>query len=479
MTSAPVKDAGSLMNYIGIRAAGTQGMGAGSADSFGDVMSKAGSRKDLDVSKSTETGKGKELADTKVKDSLQVRKTSEAQESPKTEKVSAKAEGKPETGDAEQAVEEAGRKLAEEIAKQLGVSEEEVLEAMEMLGFHLVSLLNAENLTMLAVTLSGEDSPLALLTNEGLYGTVQELLQSLDQGKAALCKELSVDPEMLQQIIDEAGAKAQMPKEGIEQIPEETIDQMLGQESAKEETNAKITVTVEHGTKAVKLTTDEAGNVQRTEGVAAEAKDSRPEGNSSKGGMSQEAGKEMLQGQGTLTEALVQNRAQNVEAGFEQTAAAYRAQETGEIMNQIMDYMRIQLKPGMEQLEMQLHPESLGSLHIQITSKGGEVTAQFQVQNEAVKAALESQIVELKDTLKEQGVRVEAVEVTVESHAFESNLWQGKERDENASYQGSKKSPRRINLDALEEGFEEEADEEALLAARIMEANGNTVDYTA
>lgn len=195
--------------------------------------------------------------------------------------------------------------------------------------------------------------------------------------------------------------------------------------------------------------------------------------------MSQEERKETLPGQNTLTETILQGRVQEAEAVFDKTQAAYSTQDTQEIMKQIMDYMKIQLKPGMDQLEMQLHPESLGNLHIQITSKGGEVTAQFHVQNEAVRAALESQIVELKDTLKEQGVRVEAVEVTVESHAFESNLWQGRGREEESSFKDSRKSQRRINLDALDENFEEEADEDTLLAARMMEANGNTVDYTA
>ena len=150
-----------------------------------------------------------------------------------------------------------------------------------------------------------------------------------------------------------------------------------------------------------------------------------------------------------------------------------------EIMDQILDYMKIQLKPGMEQLEMQLHPESLGTVHIQITSKAGEITAQFHVQNESVKAALESQISELKENLRDQGVKVEAVEVTVESHGFESNLWQGQDRDERASYQNSRKGPRRINLNALDEEFEEAADEEERLTAEMMRVNGGTVDYTA
>jgi flagellar hook-length control protein FliK len=167
-----------------------------------------------------------------------------------------------------------------------------------------------------------------------------------------------------------------------------------------------------------------------------------------------------------------------VDASFEQTAAA-QDDRTQEIMDQILDYMKVQLKPEMDQLEMQLHPESLGTLRIQLTAREGEVTAQFHVQNESVKAAIEGQLTILKDTLKEQGVKVEAVEVTVESHAFESNLWQGQERNTGESYQGNKKTPRRINLNSLDEEGLEAADEEERLAAEIMKANGGTVDYTA
>lgn len=480
MTSAPVRDAGSLMNYVGVRRAEPLGAGAGSAESFGDVMSKTGSSKEnLSGQRKITVGNDKNLADAKVKSSLNSREVSETESTPKTEQVSKAAEGKVTTEAQEQAVEEAGKKLVEEIAEKLEVSEEDVLKAMEMLGFDMAALLNAENLTMLAVTLSGEDSPLALLTNEGLYGTVQELLQSLDEVKTALAEELSLNPEELQQVIDEVSAKAQMPEDGMEEIPTDLTEQAEGQE-VKEETNAKVTVTVDHGTKAVKLTTDESGNVEQVEGVAEKTEGNSEEaGSKGQGSMSQEEGKETLPGQNTLTETILQGRVQNAEVTFEQTQAAYSTQDTQEIMKQIMDYMKIQLKPGMDQLEMQLHPESLGNLHIQITSKGGEVTAQFHVQNEAVKAALESQIVELKDTLKEQGVKVEAVEVTVESHAFESNLWQGRGRDEESSFKDSRKSPRRINLNALDENFEEEADEDELLAAKMMEANGNTVDYTA
>ena len=184
-------------------------------------------------------------------------------------------------------------------------------------------------------------------------------------------------------------------------------------------------------------------------------------------------------GSNALFDTALQDRAQVQEADVPQQTQGFFSEQTQDIMDQIMDYMKIQLKPDMNQLEMQLHPASLGSVQIQITSRGGEVTAQFHVQNETVKAALESQIVELKESLKDQGVKVEAVQVMVESHGFESNLWQGQGGEQDAASQSGKRTPRRINLNELDELFEEEASEEEILNARVMEMNGTTVDYTA
>ena len=152
--------------------------------------------------------------------------------------------------------------------------------------------------------------------------------------------------------------------------------------------------------------------------------------------------------------------------------------DTQDIMRQIMDYMRIQVKPDMSNLEMQLHPESLGTLQIQVSSKGGVVTANFITQNEAVKAALESQMIQLKESFAEQGVKVEAVEVTVQTHQFEQNLEQGRGRQSSEPDKKSKTRRIQLNGDLTMETLEE-LEEDEQLAAQMMAANGNTVDYTA
>lgn len=475
MTSASVKDVGALLNFTGSRNIPTSGIRTGGTDSFGDVMSKAsGGGKNTNVSHKVEAPKGKNLKDTRVE------KSAPKRQSPKTDSSKDSADVRKATGaEQQQAVEERGRQLAEETAKQLDVSVEEVETAMEQLGLGYASLLDAENLTKLVLALSGEDSTLALLTDENLYGTMQNLLDSLNTLKADLTEQLSLTPEEFSDLIE--ATSQEKSEQGVNEQ-----DPNLMEASKEEKEPAKITISVEQSTETVKLTTDEKGNVVQVEGTISKetdkAAETQPEGQGRRQGHGNEEGssKGGFQTGNPLLDTLLQDRMSAAEAPFE-SSASFMTPESQDIMNQILDYMKIQLKPDMNHLEMQLHPESLGTLHIQITSKGNEVTAQFHVQNEAVKAAIEGQIVELKEALREQGIKVEAVEVNVQSNAFESALWQGQGRDENAYEDGARKSSSRrsINLNALEEDFEEEATEEDKLAAEMMKVNGGTVDYTA
>ena len=155
--------------------------------------------------------------------------------------------------------------------------------------------------------------------------------------------------------------------------------------------------------------------------------------------------------------------------------------DTEQIMKQIMDYMKIRNSEQLSEIEMQLHPASLGSLHISVASKNGLVTAQFAAQNEAVKEALEGQIMILKDHLEEQGIRVEAVEVTIASHEFERNLEQEAKQDEQEAQrtEARKKGIRRINLNNPEEEEPEETDEAERITRDMMMRHGSRLDYLA
>lgn len=471
MTNTPVKDVKSLMNFVGGNSSLKKAGGMDQMGNFGDVMSKTQGGL---VNSQMQSAKNSKTMQIPAADMTRSRR--EAVNATETAVKETAAREDMTTEQNQQALEQAGEEIAKEVAKELDVTEEEVAEAMEEMGLSAVDLLNSSNLTQLVLQLSGEQDNMALLTDESLFSQLQNLLDFVSEVKGGLMESLDVTPQELQVLVDEMLSAGGQLEAG----------ELTTEAEAATAEEPVITVEVKAGDDTVKLAADENGNAIKTvEVVSPNMEENVARENT--GGQEQKSSENNKQGMeenfgsaNQLLDVLNQNNANTTEVSFEQTVPVF-SEQTQDIMDQIMDYMKIQLKPGMEQLEMQLHPESLGTVHIQLSSKGGEITAQFHVQNEAVKAALESQVSTLQETLKEQGIKVEAVQVTVESHGFESNLWQGQQREENASSQSSKKAPRRINLNDLNVNdlTEEGASEEDLLAARMMEANGNTVDYTA
>lgn len=466
MTSAPVKDVNSLMNFVGGKNLTKTG-GMNQTGSFGDVMSKA---RNESFGSSSQSVTGKQSV--KVSTTAQSRH----KEAVRTENTAKEAVSTDDMGAKQQALEEAGKEVVNEIAKELDVTVEDVERAMEELGLSVYSLLDPSNLTQLMLQLSGEQDATALLTDEGLFASLQNVLSAVTEVKKDFMQEMNLEPEDMQALLEAMKAGEGTQAEG---------DVEAGSaDMAEQEASSRITVEVKAGGEKIRLTTDEKGNVtgnataipsDAEKGITENHADSN-KGSSSDGKKGQS--ESMMHTGSQMIDALLQNKVQAAESAFEQTPAFFNEQ-TQDIMNQIMDYMKIQLKPGMDQLEMQLHPASLGTVQVQLINKGGEITAQFHVQNETVKAAIESQIMTLQENLKEQGVKVQAVQVTVENHGFESNLWQGQGREENASSQNNKRMPRRINLNDLDGNFEEEVSEEDVITARMMKVNGNTVDYTA
>ena len=131
-------------------------------------------------------------------------------------------------------------------------------------------------------------------------------------------------------------------------------------------------------------------------------------------------------------------------------------------------------------MEMQLNPENLGKVYLQVSSREGAINAQLTATNEAVKNALEVQMATLRENLEQAGVKVDAIEVTVASHEFERNLEQDQKREEQEGERAQKEAGRRrnLNLSSLDELSGLMSEEEALVA-QIMWDNGNSVDMSA
>ena len=344
--------------------------------------------------------------------------------------------------------------LIGQITGTFSISEEELQGIMDDLGMTKMDLTDPASLNELLMNISGAQDSFALLTDENLYGNVKGIMNLQNELVGQAQEDLKLAPEEWQQTV--AGIAQETVAEPVITVEmDDAVNTAAGSQTGEAAIPMQEPEILENQA-AQNTQGEKAGDFGEKQEHAANG----------------EHGNLLLQNlkEGNFLTQL-QQTVQTEEAG--QTDTQY-------IMRQIMDYMKVSVKPDSSDLEMQLHPQSLGTLHIQMAAKNGVVTANFITENETVKAALESQMVQLKENFTEQGIKVEAIEVTVQTHQFEQNLEQG--RDGSGSREAEtgvgKRRTRRINLNTAFAEDEPQTEEDRI-AADMMSANGNTVDFTA
>ena len=144
-----------------------------------------------------------------------------------------------------------------------------------------------------------------------------------------------------------------------------------------------------------------------------------------------------------------------------------------DIVNQVIDSVKLMASRELTSMEVMLNPEHLGSVHITVTARNGIVSAQIAAQNEQVKTALENQMVTLREQFESQGLKVDAVEITVMAHSFEAGQNFGQSESERK--QGESKVHRKLDLSS----FDDELEEDLESTAPAPKAEGSSVEYLA
>ncbi len=454
MTSATVTQLGEMIANISGNAGNTETQTGEFAGIFQTAAGKSEGAGPQETVKTSVTEKNMSVS--KTADKLREQRTEEVSNEPKDMEV------------VEKELEAAAEELKEEIAEKLDITVEELEAVMETLGLTDASLFTQEGMTALVMEVEQISTSIELLTNADAYQTLQDLN--------------AVAGELLEQVQNENQLTDVEMKEVLEQFSK--VKEVSQGVSADETDMQNITGE-----------TDEAENADTIEGKQpadseADAETSTKDVNSVKDATTPN-GKESEAGNKGNEQNTNHNQQVAAESNFQlnntqtvnQTTTDFSQNITGgnlstqEIYDQIGEFIKTNIRPGIAEVEMQLNPENLGTVSIHLSSKQGNVTAQFVVQNEAVKAALEMQMIQLKENFAEQGIKVDAVEVTVESHAFNQNMQQSNEENNQAQAEARKSSTRSINLNG--DWTEEELTEEEQLVAEMMEADGNTVDFKA
>ena len=172
-----------------------------------------------------------------------------------------------------------------------------------------------------------------------------------------------------------------------------------------------------------------------------------------------------------FTAQFVQNLQQAAEEIGEVTGQKDIVQMIREIADQILEKVKVSVTPETTSLEIVLTPEELGRVNLTVSAEqDGTLKAKFVTENELAREAIERNLVQFKEMLTEQGLKVDSIEVAVGNFEFDKNGQAGE------SSQEEKKNGNRQFMADEEIGQKDDTDQ---LARILMEGGESTVNYMA
>ncbi|MDF2944509.1 MAG: hypothetical protein K0S01_3367 [Herbinix sp.] len=358
--------------------------------------------------------------------------------------------------------------IREAVMQTLNLSTEELDQLLANQDMSITDLLQPENLQQLVLANNGETDILATLTDESLADTMKQLLDTVNGIKTEA--NLQISDEQLKSLL----AQVQTQLRSKDVVPTETTGDIMKPE---EQTLAEILSKNQEGVNS--------GNVTKEDDKTSPLTDNQKELSSdsikltgaaeSYSGTQEDANSKNEQDLKSTDQfqLFVDNLVKTQVTEVDISGNLVQVTQLRDIANQIIERIKVSIQPDQTSMELQLNPENLGKVNLSIQSKNGVMTAQFLVQNDISKEAIESQLHTLRETLNQQGIKVEAIEVTVATYAFEQN----QESSDNQAEAQKNHSGKQISLeDALNMT---ESDGQDGRTEDITGVRGSQVDYTA
>lgn len=364
-------------------------------------------------------------------------------------------------------LEEISEEVVSFLKDTFGMSEEDIVDILEQLGLsaadlafslsadlNQVTLINVENIKAFVMEAHGVEDANLFLTSDIMSGELTDIMAGIQD---ILEESMGMDIEsflqgdnvLLQSFAEKFGQVLNQPDQatGEQNADDAALDMM--QNAAVSGAEEEIPVVVE--------TSEESGLSDLYQNSQQTRSDS----------VRQEPDESPLN-------AFVERLTQSFEASSTAETVSQDVTMTN-IVEQVVNHIRIRVLPQTTSMELQLNPESLGRVNLNVTSNNGTATATLTVQNQMAKEALESQITVLKENLESQGLKVEAVEVNVSEFGFKHPGDSGNNQFE----QQQKKAPgKRFRFDSAEE-VEEVENGSAADSGDVVQTGDSVVDYTA
>ncbi len=369
-------------------------------------------------------------------------------------KITVKADKNQTPVENEMPTEEIAEKVTTLLQNVFGLSKEDVEDLLEQLGITPMDLIvdvtgaqqlqatgNTSNINALILEMHGVEDSSAMLVSDELTSDWTQITQGISE----ILEQVSEVPQnsqdmqsFLQNLTDVIKENKNVPEE-YEGKENSESDMVVTSVVSDQNTAVTVEVSNESGQSDAFAQDSQTGSQP-----AAEAENSLP--------------------------AFVDRLTQAFEPGTEN--AEIRQVSMQEIVDQVVNHIRIRVLPQTTSMELQLNPESLGRVHLSVSSNQGVATATLTVQNEMAKEALESQLVVLRENLESQGLKVESVEVNVSNFGFKNQ-----EDSNNHNFDQKKGSAKRFRVDAGEQALD--GDNVSQETETERQDGESIVDYTA
>lgn len=469
MTSSSIQDVSGI--YYARRTKGTQNGTSDTDDISGMFQNAMNMAKNQSVSRAadqTDAGKNTIQSDTKTAYGMtqNVSRTYSFSNSQKIKETGSDDATVKDNTDAED-------KIVKKIADKLQVSEDDVKAAMEELGLSFTDLSIQSNVALLVTELTADGDSVAMLTDADLFATIRELsteLADMLEGFEEVLPEGMADTEVFEEAVDTAEVSG-VQEDAVADTVSDTKDTTVTYEINRESDDDSVV--------DEKADTDAVAENDTDTDTVSDSKSQSQTGSST--GQSMQGHTDASSFVSPFGQTDVQMAG---EIAPEQMTFSSDV-NVQDIIDQIAEQVKINQAQNFSEIEISLHPASLGNVHLQVSEKAGVISAVITTENEAVRDALAVQAITLKEELNEQGLKVDSVEVTIASHSFEHNMQKesGEEAREQYEQQVNKQSRRRIMLSGLDKAQEMLADESLSDAERIqidmMSKNGSSMDVMA
>lgn len=315
----------------------------------------------------------------------------------------------------------------------LGISTDKILNILSSLSISVSMLEQPEHLIKFLQSAFDVENPSQLLAKDNIKNIMQDITniaKSIDYQDIINIDENTKD--ILASIVNNEDVKNIKVLNDNEQIKQEInnlLEQLNGKvvtEKAKENTQINNTVDIKSSlTTETKINSEnvDVENIENSE-IAQEQKQFNQTDNNQmyqqNSGQNSNENSQMLEAnkqeisfkQETFNISNVSNNSKVFNASLPKTQV-FRNINASDVVAQIMEKIKVSIKPDVSEVKMILKPEQLGEVSLKIATQNGIVTAQFTAESQKVKEIIESNFNQLKDMLSQQGIDVGALEVNV------------------------------------------------------------------